>query len=125
MRVLMSATRTSSSAPRPARESHSTSPAAGHSTPYTNRAPTPLPRSQRQGYKVLFAAAVASLPPEYKALLRLEVPSLGPVQLPVAVPAKAVLAVVGWSLGSPGPSEASARARRARLGVEPIPSKRR
>lgn len=85
----------------------------------------PLPRSQQQGYKVLFAAAVASLPPGYRELLRLEAPSLGPVPLPVAVPAKAVLAVVGWSLGSPGPSEASALARRRRLGLEQVPSKHR
>ena len=83
----------------------------------------PLPRSQQAGYKVLFAAAVASLPRHYRELLQLRAPRLGPVPLPVTLPAKAVLAVVGWSLGSPGPSEASARARRARLGVEPTPSK--
>lgn len=83
----------------------------------------PLPRSQQAGYKVLFAAAVASLPPEYRELLRLHVPSLGPVPLPVAGPAKAVLGVVRWSLGSPGPSEAAALARRKRLDVEAAPSK--
>lgn len=84
----------------------------------------PLPRSQQSGYKVLFAAAVASLPPEYRELLQLRAPRLGPVPLPVTVPAKAVLAVVQWSLGTPGPSEASARARRKRLGMETTPSKR-
>ncbi|WP_218712231.1 oxygenase MpaB family protein [Arthrobacter sp. BF1] len=85
----------------------------------------PLPRSQQAGYRVLFAAAVASLPAEYRRLLRLETPRIGPVPLPVTVPTKAVLAVVQWSLGATGPSEAAARARRTRLGVEAAPSKRR
>lgn len=81
----------------------------------------PLPRSQHQGYKILFAAAVASLPPQYRELLRLHVPSLGLIPLPVTIPTKAVLGVVRWSLGSPGPSEASARARLARLALESGP----
>ncbi|ALO66604.1 hypothetical protein AS189_09030 [Arthrobacter alpinus] len=85
----------------------------------------PLPRSQQAGYRVLFAAAVASLPAEYRKLLRLQTPKIGPVPLPVTVPTKAVLAVVHWSLGATGPSEAAARARRTRLGVEAAPSKRR
>ena len=85
----------------------------------------PLPRSQRAGYQVLFAAAVASLPREYRELLRLEPPKLGPVPLPVTVPARAVLAVVHWGLGARGPSETSALARRKRLGLEGTPSKRR
>ncbi len=85
----------------------------------------PLPRSQQAGYKVLFAAAVDSLPEEYRKLLQLEAPSLGPVPLPVALPTKAVLGVVHWSLGAQGPSELAARARRQRLGVEPAPRKRR
>ncbi|MFQ4149600.1 oxygenase MpaB family protein [Arthrobacter sp. LAPM80] len=85
----------------------------------------PLPRSQQGGYKVLFAAAVASLPPGYRELLRLHAPSLGPIPLPVTVSTRAVLGVVGWSLGSPGPSEASARARRKRLGVEGSPRNHR
>lgn len=77
----------------------------------------PLARSQQGGYKILFAAAVASLPLGYKELLKLSTPRLGPLSLPVTVPTKGVLGVVRWSLGSPGPSEASARARRIRLGV--------
>ncbi len=77
----------------------------------------PLPRSQQAGYRVLFAAAVASLPEEYRRLLRLEAPSLGPVPLPVALPTRAVLGVVHWSLGARGPSELAARARRTRLGL--------
>ncbi|MHA7270110.1 oxygenase MpaB family protein [Arthrobacter sp. HLT1-20] len=82
----------------------------------------PLPRSQQLGYKVLFAAAVATLPPEYRELLTLHTPRLGPIPLPVRCPTKAVLAVVGWSLGETGPSEKSARARRKRLGLENTPS---
>lgn len=77
----------------------------------------PLARSQQLGYRVLFAAAVASLPAHYRSLLKLHTPRLGPIPLPVVGPTRAVLAVVGWSLGSPLPSEASARARRIRLGV--------
>ncbi|MHA7305995.1 oxygenase MpaB family protein [Arthrobacter sp. TMN-49] len=84
----------------------------------------PLPRSQRLGYKVLLAAAVATLAPEYRELLRLHVPKLGPVPLPVRGPTKAVLAAVHWSLGATSPSEASARARRRRLGLEGSPSER-
>ena len=85
----------------------------------------PLPRSQQAGYRVLFAAAVASLPSDHRELLRLERPSLGPVPLPVVLPAKAVLGVVRLGLGSPGPSENAARARRRRLGLEQAPSKQR
>ncbi|POH59039.1 DUF2236 domain-containing protein [Arthrobacter glacialis] len=85
----------------------------------------PLPRSQQLGYKVLFAAAVATLPPEYRELLRLHTPRLGPIPLPVRCPAKAVLAVVGWSLGATSPSEKSARTRRRRLGLESSPSNHR
>ncbi|MHA7177797.1 oxygenase MpaB family protein [Arthrobacter sp. Sr24] len=77
----------------------------------------PLPRSQQAGYKVLFAAAVASLPHGYRELLHLKNPTLGPLPLPVTAPTKAVLAVVHWSLGDTGPSEAAARARRKRLGL--------
>lgn len=82
----------------------------------------PLPRSQQAGYKVLFAAAVASLPGQYRNLLQLERPSLGPVPLPVTVPAKAVLGVVHLGLGATAPSENAARARRQRLGLEEAPS---
>ncbi|MDJ0314843.1 oxygenase MpaB family protein [Arthrobacter sp. H35-D1] len=83
----------------------------------------PLPRSQQLGYRILFAAAVASLPTHYRRLLKLGTPRLGPFPLPVVLPTKAVLAVVGWSLGTPLPSEASARTRRIRLGLEDAPSK--
>ena len=85
----------------------------------------PLPRSQQAGYAVLFAAAVAALPTVYRELLHLNPPSLGPVPLPVRIPTRLVLAVVRWGLGSPGPSETAARARRLRLGMQDAPSKRR
>lgn len=85
----------------------------------------PLPRSQRAGYMVLFSAAVAALPPVYRELMQLNVPALGRVPLPVRVPTQIVLAVVRWSLGSPSPSEAAARVRRLRLGMQDAPSKRR
>lgn len=85
----------------------------------------PLPRSQQLGYRILFAAAVASLPAHYRRLLKLSTPRLGPFPLPVTMPTKAVLAVVGWSLGAISPSEASARARRIRLGLEEAHSKTR
>lgn len=83
----------------------------------------PLARSQRQGYQVLFAGAVAALPGEYRELLGLQAPSLGPVPLPVRLPTKAVLGVVGWSLGSISPSETAARARLQRLGLQQTPRK--
>lgn len=85
----------------------------------------PLPRSQRAGYRILFAAAVAALPPLYRELMELHVPALGPIPLPVKVPTQAVFAVVRASLESPGPSEAAARARRARLGLQDTPRNRR
>ncbi len=85
----------------------------------------PLARSQRQGYQVLFAGAVAALPDEYRTLLGLQAPSLGPLPLPVRLPAKAALGVVGWSLGTISPSETAARARLRRLGLglQQTPSK--
>jgi len=78
----------------------------------------PLPRSQQLGYRILFASAVAAMAPEYRALLRLDTPRVGRVRLPVRTAAKVVLAVVRWGLGTPGPSERSARARRRRLGLD-------
>lgn len=78
----------------------------------------PLPRSQQAGYRVLFAAAVATLPPEYRTMLKLQTPRLGPVKIPVRQSAKLVLAVVHLGLGKTGPSEDAARARRHRLGLD-------
>ncbi|WP_104087832.1 oxygenase MpaB family protein [Arthrobacter sp. GMC3] len=78
----------------------------------------PLPRSQQRGYKILFAAAVETLPATYRTLLQLEPAHWGPFPLPVREVAKLVLAVVHLGLGKTGPSEQSARARRNRLGLE-------
>ncbi|WP_125615170.1 oxygenase MpaB family protein [Specibacter cremeus] len=78
----------------------------------------PLPRSQRFGYKILFAAAVSTLAPEHRALLRLAVPRWGPLPLPVRPAARLVLAVVHLGLGRTGPSRRSAMSRRRRLGLD-------
>jgi len=78
----------------------------------------PLPASQRLGYRILFAGAVATLEPKYRQLLGLQVPALGPVPLPVRTATRVVLAVVRLGLGRMGPSEAAARRRRRRLGLD-------
>ncbi len=83
----------------------------------------PLPRSQQLGYRVLFNAAVASLPPQYRNLLQLRPARLGPFPLPVALPTAVVFTAVRQGLGAISPSEAAARARRIRLGVKDAPSK--
>lgn len=77
----------------------------------------PLNRMLRPGYRVLFAGAVYSLEPRYRQMLGLAVPRLGPVELPVRLATKAVLAVVRLALGPRGPSEVAARERLRRLGV--------
>lgn len=84
----------------------------------------PLPFSQRLGYRILFAAAVATLEPKYRDLLGLRTPRLGPLPLPVRTATRLVLSVVRCGLGRNGPSESAARQRRARLGY-PDPARRR
>ena len=76
----------------------------------------PLHPILRPGYRILFAGAVYSLEPRYRAMLGLEVPRLGPFPLPVKLATKAVLGVVRLALGPRGPSEMAARARLRRLG---------
>ncbi|MFD1211522.1 oxygenase MpaB family protein, partial [Arthrobacter sp. GCM10027362] len=44
----------------------------------------PLPASQRPGYRILFAGAVATLDPHYRRLLGVDVPSLGPLPVHAA-----------------------------------------
>ncbi|MBT2514162.1 oxygenase MpaB family protein [Arthrobacter sp. ISL-30] len=78
----------------------------------------PLHPSLWPGYKVLFAAAVASLEPKYRELLGLRRPHLGPVPLPAITAARMTLAVVRLILGRKGPSELAARQRLRRLGYE-------
>lgn len=75
----------------------------------------PLPASQRLGYRILFAAAVATLDPIHRQLLGVHTPTLGPVPLPVNAATRLVLAVVRFGLGPEGPAESAARRRRARL----------
>ncbi|MHA7139910.1 MULTISPECIES: oxygenase MpaB family protein [unclassified Arthrobacter] len=75
----------------------------------------PLPMSQRFGYRVLFAGAVATLEPRHRDLLGLRVPSLGPIPLPVRTATRLVMFIVRLGLGPEGPSEAAALRRLARL----------
>ncbi|WP_223944609.1 oxygenase MpaB family protein [Arthrobacter sp. StoSoilB20] len=76
----------------------------------------PLSPLLAPGYRILFAAAVASLEPKYRDLLGLRAPRVGPVPLPVVTAARAVLGMVRFALGSHGPSEQAARRRLQRLG---------
>jgi uncharacterized protein (DUF2236 family) len=78
----------------------------------------PLHPVLRPGYRVLFAAAVASLEPKYRELLGLRTARLGPVPLPVRLATKVTLGVVHLALGRMGPSEQAARDRLRRLGYE-------
>jgi uncharacterized protein (DUF2236 family) len=75
----------------------------------------PLRRSMMPAYRVLFAGAVASIPPEYRERL-----GLRRSPLPVVWATGVVLALVGALLGRSSTSEQAARARLARLaGAEP------
>ncbi|MFI5085055.1 MAG: oxygenase MpaB family protein [Actinomycetales bacterium] len=79
----------------------------------------PLARVLRPGYRVLFAAAVASLEPQYRDMLGLRKAHLGPVPLPVVALTRATLAVIHLALDKTGPSELAARSRLRRLGLLP------
>jgi len=70
----------------------------------------PLAPGMMPAYRVLFAGAVASLPPEYRRLL-----GLRRSPLPVIWATGAVLRLVGWVLGGRSTSELLARERIARL----------
>ncbi len=76
----------------------------------------PLHPMLRPGYRILFAGAVHSLDPNYRRMLGLSVPRLGPFPLPVRLATKVVLVVVRLALGRRGPSELAARERLRRLG---------
>lgn len=76
----------------------------------------PLRRTMMPAYRVLFAGAVASLPPQYRALL-----GLRRSQLPVVWATGAVLTAVQTVLGRSSTSEDAARRRIARLAAEPHP----
>lgn len=77
----------------------------------------PLHRSMLPAYRVLFAGAVASLPPKYRRLL-----GLRRSPLPVIWATGVVLGVVRVVLGRSSTSEDAARARIARLRAEPHPA---
>lgn len=76
----------------------------------------PLHPALRPGYRVLFAAAVATLEPRYREMLGLRTARLGPFPLPVRLATKVTLGVVQLALGRMGPSEQAARERLRRLG---------
>ncbi|WP_026556723.1 oxygenase MpaB family protein [Arthrobacter sp. 35W] len=78
----------------------------------------PLHPALRPGYRVLFAAAVSSLEPQYRTMLGLRTAHLGPLPLPTRTAARAALGVVHLGLQRVGPSETAARARLARLALE-------
>ncbi|MEC5200610.1 uncharacterized protein (DUF2236 family) [Arthrobacter sp. PL16] len=75
----------------------------------------PLPRSQRLGYRVLFAGAVATLEPRHREMLGLRVPSLGPIPLPIRSAVRLVLGVIRLGLGPEGPAETAAKNRIRRV----------
>jgi uncharacterized protein (DUF2236 family) len=77
----------------------------------------PLHPLLKPGYRVLFAAAVLSLEPEYRRMLGLRTARLGPLPLPVRPAARVILAVVRIALGPASPSQLAARERLQRLGV--------
>jgi uncharacterized protein (DUF2236 family) len=77
----------------------------------------PLHPMLKPGYRVLFAAAVLSLDPDYRRLLGLRTARIGPLPLPVRSAARATLAVVRLALGPASPSQLAARERLRRLGV--------
>lgn len=76
----------------------------------------PLPRSQRLGYRILFAGAVATLEPKHRDLLGVKVPSLGPIPLPVRTAVRLVLGGIRLGLGPEGPAEIAAKERIRRMG---------
>ncbi len=77
----------------------------------------PLHPSQKLGYRVLFAAAVAALEPKYRDLLGLKKAHFGPIPLPVVTATRVVLGIVHLALSRVGPSELAARSRLKRLGL--------
>ena len=70
----------------------------------------------RLGYPVLFNGAVGTLQPRFRELLDLQPPHLGPVALPTAGPAQAMLGAIGGVLGARPVAEQHALARLERLG---------
>jgi uncharacterized protein (DUF2236 family) len=79
----------------------------------------PLVRGARFGYRIFFAGAVASLPPEYRRMLGLRRP-----WWPAMTVTRIALRAMAALLGRPSSSEAAARERIARLdavAVDAVP----
>jgi uncharacterized protein (DUF2236 family) len=77
----------------------------------------PLEPAVQRVYPILFAAAAASLPVEYRRLLGLRRPWWPAITL-----GRIFLRLAGWALGTPSPSEKAARRRLARLAAESAPA---
>lgn len=76
----------------------------------------PLHPVLRPGYRILFAAAVASLEPKYRELLGLSKAKVGPFPFPAILAGRVVLGIIRLALGGVSASEVAARNRLARLG---------
>lgn len=78
----------------------------------------PLALMLRPGYRFLYEGAVASLDPRHRALLGLQVPAIGPVELPVRQAAGLVLDGIGGVLGQRAGTERAALVRIERLRAD-------
>lgn len=77
----------------------------------------PIRRALVPSYRVLFAGAVESLEPRFRAMLGLHRPRVGPFPLPVVPATRIVLGGAGSLLGSQTAGEKAARIRIARLAA--------
>ncbi|WP_240044038.1 MULTISPECIES: oxygenase MpaB family protein [Plantibacter] len=82
----------------------------------------PLDRSLLPAYGILFAGAVATIPPEYRRILGLRTAHLGPIPLPVVTATRVVLWIVGLVLHGESPSQRAALRRHRRLADPPAVS---
>ncbi|MFL4477444.1 DUF1990 family protein [Paeniglutamicibacter sp. ORCA_105] len=77
----------------------------------------PLDPAVLPGYKVLFAAVVATLPENHRKMLGLWRPTAGMLPVPARLGGKVALGLAGLALAKQGPAELAARRRLFRLGV--------
>ncbi|CAD5995861.1 conserved protein of unknown function [Agreia sp. COWG] len=82
----------------------------------------PIGRSLMPGYALLFGGAVASISEPYRSMLKLRVPSLGALPLPVRATTRLTLNMIAGTLEKDPPSELAARRRLARLGIDAAPA---
>ncbi|MEY4396990.1 MAG: hypothetical protein RLZZ40_746 [Actinomycetota bacterium] len=80
----------------------------------------PLPALARPVYRLLFAAAVVSLRPEFRQMLGLK----SPPRKITTILTRATLRIVRWAIGPDSPIEDAAIARLRRIGVMPPPEER-